>query len=209
MKFIMKIFLVVIFLFGISATTIKASEGTIELESITAENYRCYAASIQTMNLNYQILITCRNLVYPAGDNIFQYVVWADPIKEDKPIKLGTLGLGRANFTTKTPFSSLFVTTEINKRGKEPEGPTVMIGNVERIAFLDEPSPGQIIDVGENEIEEATPTTPVQTPTATEDKPQTNENGRLLTGLRRAGIVIGIVLITIVGIVFVLTRMKR
>jgi hypothetical protein len=208
MKTCLKIFLVFLFIFSLSITKVKASEGTVELESITAEDYRCFAASIQMLNWNYNILVTCRNLIYPAGDNIFQYVVWADPIEKGKPIKLGTLGLGRANFNTKTPFSSLFVTTEINKRVKEPEGPTVMIGNVERITFLDEPSPAEVIDIREDE-EEITPALTTQIPTTSEERPTTTESNRLVRGLRRAGIVIGIALIVIVGIVFVLTRMRR
>jgi hypothetical protein len=208
MKSLLKIFLVVFFLFSLSISSVRAMEGTTELESITAEDYRCYAVSIQMMNWSYQILVTCRNLIYPAGDNIFQYVMWADPIEEGKPIRLGELGLGRASFRTKTSFSSLFVTTEINKRGKEPEGSTVMIGNVERIHFLDEPSPAQVLDIGEGEPE-ISPTTATLTPTTPEERPESTDSNRLVMGLRRAGIVIGIALITIVGIVFVLTRMRR
>lgn len=208
LKLISKLLFSTLLLFIISVGIVKASEGTVELESITAEDYRCYAASIQQMNWSYQILVTCRNLIYPAGDNIFQYIMWADPIAEGKPIKLGSLGLGRAKFGTKTPFSSLFVTTEVNNKAKEPQGPTVMIGNVDRITFLDEPEPAQVIDVGDDEPE-VTPTTTQQEPTPViQDTPDT-DNNRLVRGLRRAGIVIGIALVTIVGIVFVLTRMRR
>ncbi|MBN1168632.1 hypothetical protein JXA63_01960 [Candidatus Woesebacteria bacterium] len=208
-KSCLKILLVFLFIFVFSATKINASEGTIELESITSEDYRCYAVSIQMMDWKYNILVTCRNLIYPAGDNIFRYVAWADPLEGNKPIKLGELGLGRASFNTKTPFSSIFVTTEVNQRAQEPEGPTVMMGNVERINFLDEPRPGEIIDVGGEEEQEKTPTQAVKTPTPNQQPSRSLDSNRLVTGLRRAGIVIGISLIVIVGIIFVLTQMRR
>lgn len=179
-----------------------SSEGTIELDSTSSEyNFRCYAASIQMMNRSFQIPVTCRQLVYPAGDNVFTYVVWAEPLDGGKPIKLGELGLGRATFKTNKRFSSLYVTTESNKKTRSPEGPTVMEGFVERIEFLDEMDTFETIQP-EPEFSEIAPTASTPSPTL-------SSRQRLVTGLKRAGLVIGVALITIIGLVFVLTRSRR
>ena len=108
-----------------------ASEGTIELESVTGAPYRCFAASIRMQNLEYRIPMTCINLIYPADENIFNYILWATPSAGGNPLKLGALGLGRGEYKTKTSFSSLFVTTESNKDTKTPSGRVVMRGDID------------------------------------------------------------------------------
>src|SRR4030067_2211897 len=90
--------LIITFLTSITlkfAKPIKATEGTIKIYSTTNYSYRCFAASIQMMNLQYKILLTCRDLLYPAGEDIFTYMAWATPVTGDKAIKLGQLGVGR------------------------------------------------------------------------------------------------------------------
>lgn len=175
--------------------TTYASEGTIELRSTTGESYRCYAASIQMIDLNYTIPITCRDLLYPAGEDIFTYLVWATPINGGKPIKLGALGLGRATFKTKAKFSSLFVTTEKNSKTKTPSGTIVMRGDVKKITFLEgSKTPG---------LEEESVFEKEATPSPT---PSTRE--RLVAGLKRAAVVSVLALGALIGLVFVLTRKR-
>src|SRR3989344_3310400 len=103
-----------------------ASEGTVELRSTTVEPYRCWAASVRMQNQEYRIPFTCKYLIYPADENIFNYVVWATPKEGGNPIKLGTLGLGKGEFKTKKSFTGLFVTTETSKDTNAHLGLTVI-----------------------------------------------------------------------------------
>lgn len=182
--------------FFLTAKTSYASEGVVELRSTTGDNYRCYTVSLQMLDLNYHLSVSCRDLLYPAGDEVFTYMVWANPSGEGKPIKLGELGFGRAQYKTKEPFSSLFVTTERDKRTKTPTGPVVMRGSANRIAFLEGPQ----TPILEEAAEAPSTATPSPSPSARE---------RLLTGLRRAGMVALFALAAVIGLVFVLTRPKK
>src|SRR5258706_9888166 len=114
-----------------------ASEGTVEMRSSTREAYRCYASSVLMQDLNYTILISCRELIYPAGNEVFSYVLWAQPSDGSQVRRLGELGYGRLQARMNQPFTSLFVTTEANAGVGKPTGPTVMRGDVLPIRFLD------------------------------------------------------------------------
>jgi hypothetical protein len=184
-----------LFSFLLTIQTVNASEGTVELKSTTNSNYRCYATSIQMIDLNYNVSITCRDLLYPSGDDIFNYMLWATQVKDGKPLKLGALGLGRAAFKTIVPFSNLFVTTESNVKSKTPTGTTVMAGDVKPIAFLQETKPQP--EETQTPAEEETPT-----PTGQSTK------DRLVSGLKRAALVSLFALLALVGLVFVLTRKR-
>ncbi len=172
-----------------------ASEGTIEMLSTTAEDYRCWVASVRMQNQDFRIAFTCRNLIYPVDDNVFNYVLWTQPLDGSKPVKLGVLGLGKGEFRTQKPFSELFVTTEKSKDVKSPENPVIMRGSVESLeAFFGRPTP---------------------TPTPTPEKKTTEAGGqelttrqKLLLALRRAGIAALIALVAIIGLVFVITRSR-
>jgi len=174
-----------------------ASEGTVEMRSTTNEDYRCWVASIRMQNQIYSILVGCQNLLYPAGENIYSYVVWATPKEDDKPIKLGQLGYGKAQFQSKTPFSAVYVTTEVNPNVRAPEGPVVMRGQVETIRFLENP------------------TTPTPTPTSTKEEEQKKAEEttqgkslreRFALGLKRAGLAAVLAIVAIIGLVYILTR---
>lgn len=178
-----------------------ASEGTAELVSITNEPTKCYAASLRMQNLEYRILYSCRYLIYPVDETIFNYVMWATPKDGSKTIKLGTLGLGKGEFKTKTPFTALFVTTESKKDTKTPTGQVVLRGNVEPIKFLEEeltptPTPSEEEEQAtESEAEEET--TKAMT---TKDK--------LVLALKRAGIAALFALVALIGVIFVVSRSR-
>lgn len=182
--------------FFLSPNDVLASEGTIKLISTTQENYRCFASSLQMLNQVYKVTFSCRELIYPVDSNIFNYILWAQPVGEGNPIKLGSLGLGKGQFEVKSAFSGLFVTTESNARVNKPQGRVVMRGNVEPISFLQEP------------------TTPTLTPTKTEvqseqpTQPTLTTRQKLLLALKRAGIAALLTLITLIGLVFVVTRSR-
>lgn len=179
-----------------------ASEGLVELESQTDEPSRCFAASLRMQSSEYRILFSCRYIIYPVDENIFNYVMWANPVDGGKTIKLGALGLGKGEFKTKTPFDSLFVTTESKKDTKIPTGNVVMSGDVESIEFLGsettptptpDPDAADELTGDEEELEE------VQQLTTRE---------KLVLALKRAGIAALFALVALIGIIFVVSRSR-
>jgi len=172
-----------------------ASEGTIEMLSTTDERYRCWVASVRMQNQEFRIVFTCRDLIYPVDDNVFNYMLWTTPVDGSKPVKLGVLGLGKGEFRTQKPFSALFVTTEKSKDVRSPQSPVVMRGSVESLeSFFGQPP------------------TPTPTPSPEEEVKEEGQElttrQKLLLALRRAGIAALIALVAIIGLVFVITRSR-
>lgn len=179
-----------------------ASEGTIELTSQTDEPYKCYASSLRMQNLEYRIPFSCRNLIYPVDETIFNYVMWANTKDGGKTIKLGALGLGKGEFKTKTPFVTLFVTTERKKDTKTPTGRVVMRGNVQPIEFLESeitPTPTPPPDSEESANEE------IQ---EEEIKQEITTREKLILALKRAGIAALFALVALIGIIFVVSKSR-
>lgn len=176
-----------------------ASEGTFELRSTDTNKYKCFAASLQMQNLSYQVLISCRNIIFPVDDTIFTYILWANPKDGGNALKLGSIGLGRGEYTVKTAFTSLFITAEQNGGVKAPAGKVVMRGSIKPVSFLEKEitanNNNETVKNEEEQVAEPTPT-------------KTSVRDRLLTGIKRAGLASGLALIAILGLVFVLTRPK-
>lgn len=141
--------LLVAILFFVASSSLKsarASEGTVELKNIQNTTARCFAASILMQDLSYNIIVSCRDIIYPGGTNVFTYVMWANPIDGGSPFKLGTLNFGKVAFRTQIPFSGLFVTKEDTGNVGKPNGPVIMQGSLQGISFLDTvptPNPNQ------------------------------------------------------------------
>lgn len=182
---------------------ILASEGTAEVVSTTPDKtYRCFVASLRMQNLEYKILFSCRDLIYPADENIFNYVLWAQPIDGDRPIRLGTLGLGKGELGTKTSFTSLFVTIEESPNPRNPSDRVVMRGNVKPVEILREekfqtPTPS---------LEEIRKTEEEATKAKTPEKLSTRQ--KLSLALRRAGVAALLASVAIIGLIFVITRSR-
>ena len=179
--------------------TVSASEGTFELRSTDDNNYKCYAASLLMQNLNYKIILSCRNILFPVDETIFTYMLWANPSAGGKPVKIGSVGLGKGEYATKVAFASLFVTTEQNVNTKEPAGNVVMKGSIKPILFLEKEITDSSDEKTEDGEEEISPS-----PTPKVSNLSTRE--RLITGFKRAGLATGLALVSILGLVFVLTR---
>jgi hypothetical protein len=198
MKYLLGVFFSSFLLF--SAVNISsASEGTFELRSTDSNKYKCFAASLQMQNLNYKIIISCRNIVFPIDETIYSYILWANPKDGGDIFKIGTIGLGRGEYALKPAFTSLFVTAEQNPSVKIPTGKVVMKGSIKPITFLEK-------EVTISEEEEGAETGDAKTPTSTPETQKVSVRDRLLTGLKRAGLASGLALIAILGLVFVLTR---
>ena len=198
MKRIIMLFISGLLYFSI-VNTVSASEGTFELRSTDDNNYKCYAASLLMQNLNYKIILSCRNILFPVDETIFTYMLWANPSAGGKPVKIGSVGLGKGEYATKVAFASLFVTTEQNVNTKEPAGNVVMKGSIKPILFLEKEITDSSDEKTEDGEEEISPS-----PTPKVSNLSTRE--RLITGFKRAGLATGLALVSILGLVFVLTR---
>lgn len=177
---------------------VEASEGTVELRNVNAGESRCFAASVLMSNFEYKILLSCRDLIYPADSNSFAYVLWGrkagDP---NKVFKLGTVGFGKGEFKTKDTFSELFVTQEQTDGVRNPSDIVVMRGGVDRIGLLERapeptPEPTAMVDADNNFL----------SPSG-EDAAQAEEAGGGFSILKLiGGILVGIIVfIVIVAIV--------
>ncbi len=191
---------VFLFLLIFSFKIASASEGTFELRSVDANKYKCFAASLQMQDLSYKVLISCRNIIFPVDDTIFTYILWANPKDGGNALKLGSIGLGRGEYTVKTAFTSLFITAEQNGAVKTPTGKVVMRGSIKPVSFLEKEVTTTNNDNETTKDEEEQVAEPTPTKTSVRD--------RLLTGIKRAGLASGLALIAILGLVFVLTRPK-
>ena len=135
---------VAILFFGI-VSPVKASEGVIELDNVIGESARCFAVSILMPDYNYRILMSCRDLIYPVGDNVFKYLVYAVPVEGKRDNQLGELGVGKAQFSSRDQFYSLYVVREKGQIGSQKAQQTVVMrGNVSRIKYLDTGEQGEI-----------------------------------------------------------------
>lgn len=201
--FIISIFFA-IGLFVMSPKQAAASEGQFELANTVGENTRCYALSVLLQNGTYNVVVTCRNLIYPSDENNSMYILWSR--NGNDIVKLGSLALGKASFNTKTAFNQLFVTLEVTDRVNEPSNRVVMRGNLRDIAFL---------------AEVATPTPTVArnaNATITESQPEDLGNPpvipalttreKLLIGLKRSSVIAGAALLGLIGLIFVITRSR-
>ncbi len=124
----------------------QASEGYVNLSNTQGTTARCLAESILMQDLNYSLLVSCRDIIYPGGINVFTYVMWATPIDGGSTFKLGTLNFGKVSFRTNIPFSGLFVTKEDTANVGKPTGAVIMRGSLQPYSFLDAvptPNPNQ------------------------------------------------------------------
>lgn len=178
-----------------------ASEGTIELRSTTGQASRCSVTSVLMTDLNYTLLASCRDLIYPPTVDLFTYVLWSNPIQAgQKSVRLGELAFGKSEFRTNLAFSSLFVTAEQTGGVNSPSSIVIMQGQVQPVSFLAGPPKPTIAPTVPEEIKQ-----PISTPTAT-------KSGTLLSGARRVLmiflIVILVFVIVAVALVFLFRRLS-
>ena len=181
----------------ISVSKVSASEGTFELRNRVGESARCYATSVLMQDRNYNVLISCRDILYPGGTNVFEYVIWATPLEGGNPFRLGTVDLGKILYKTKTPFSSIFVTKEEDDRPRSPQGPTVMAGNLEIITFLDNPTTADL-----------NPTNELGEPEVTPEPTETPSRGGIGRIIAAGGVLAFIAIFGLVLVLFVISRRR-
>ena len=140
--------------FLVLPSNVDASERHYKLKNLVGESARCEVDAILMPNQEYQMLIGCRDIVYPGGESIFSYALWGNPEAGGNPVYLDTLGVGKITVETRTAFSSMFVTRETTNKPRNPVGTIVMQGSLERSDFLDNPNAVQLpaSELGEPEV---------------------------------------------------------
>lgn len=169
---------------------VAASEGTAELNNVVGEQGRCWVGSVLLKSFSYKLIVSCRDLTYPASDeDVFDYGFWIVPSDGKPPVKLGVLGVGKAEFGSNVRFSTVLVTKEGKQQSGQKMGPVVMRGEIRPIKFL------------ETGIGEPTPTlepAPLRPTGATEGQAQAPEQ------VAAKGVQLGATILKVVGVAFVL-----
>jgi hypothetical protein len=204
----LKIFAIILLLAAavlVASKPAQASEGTANLTSPTAENASCFISSVLLENRNYKLIVSCRDLIYPPSQDLFSYILWTTPAEGGNAIKLGELGVGKAEFNTNRAFSELFVTSEPDNRVRSPSDRVIMRGSIEPLNFEGKVEAAQAPPEEKEEpaesfgeiIEEPTPT-----PTPIPQQPG------VLGGIRRAGIIALAIFFVIILAIAAITRSR-
>lgn len=117
-----------------------ASEGTAQLKNVIGNDIRCSVYSVLMEDHIYTVLVSCRDLIYPADAGVFSYVLWANPLTGSGPIKFGELSRGKATFRSDRAFTLLFVTREKDPATNAPSPDVVMSGVITPDPFLSNPA---------------------------------------------------------------------
>lgn len=125
-------------LFASSFSAVAAFDGQVNLTNRVGDEGRCWAGAVLMQNQNYKILVSCRDITYPGGNEVFYYVMWANPANGGNAERLGDLGIGKNEFQTRNEFTSLFVTREKGTNVNTPSGSIVMQGTLQPIGILSE-----------------------------------------------------------------------
>jgi hypothetical protein len=186
-----------ILILSLEATpTVLASEGLFELRNTQGGNARCHVTSVLLPNLNYRVLLSCRDVTYPGGAEIFNYSVWATKVEDGSAFYLGEVGVGKAEYATNIPFNSVFITSERAPKPRTPTGNVIMQGTLKANAFLDVPGVAQPIT--EDELEEASPV-----PTVAPEPEKKSAASRILAA---GGVIAFICIYALLLVLFVITR---
>ncbi len=175
MKNLLKASVLSVALFTLTTTSVFAFDGEVNLTNRVGADGRCWASTVLMQDQNYKILLSCRDITYPGGNEVFYYVVWANQASGTKAERLGSLGLGKAEFQTRNEFTSLFITKEKSANANAPTGVTVMQGTLQPIGILQERG-------------KETATTPAQTPNPISGDNQTITATPITTPQPRTGI---------------------
>jgi hypothetical protein len=207
-NFAVLISVIVLFIFSfLTKNRVLASEGLVELRSTTEDDYHCFVASLLMTDGKFNVNVSCVDLLYPPRPpDVNVYMLWGTPSSGDKAIKIGELGVGKAEFDVKEAFTTLYVTVEENDKVKTPGQYIVMEGVVEPISFL-------------QRSQSPTPTPEENEETTTEESGEEGEEeitdvsklstkDKLLLAFRRAGIAALLALVAIVGLIFVVARSR-
>lgn len=180
---------------------VEASEGTFELQNQVGESARCYATSILMSDQRYRVILSCRDILYPGGTEVFNYVLWGQPNGGGNPFRVGTLQLGKVEFRVSDAFNRLFVTKELDDRPRKPEGTIVMSGNYQRIEFLDGNQVSPVTSLPDEVPNELISPSPEASPTT-----RVSQGRSIFRMIAAGGIVAFLGLFGVILVIFVITR---
>lgn len=188
------IFLFLAFVFLVRSAL--ASEGLVELKSITSDKHRCFVSSVLMPDSNFLLAVSCRDLLYPPDDSITRYSLWLVPVESGiQPIKIAELGLGRLELRTAVAFRELYVVLEKKFPGRRDTETVVMRGTVSPLTFLENPGTGTPVPEGYTDI-------PVV------NKSDLGFTEKIGEAIKRAGVAFFLFVAVCVGLVFVVLKSK-
>lgn len=188
------------------ATPVKANEGVVQMEASDGTQGRCFVVSTLLADFRYKMLVNCRGLKYPIAQNLFQYVMWADH-GDDKPTRLGTLGIGKREFAAPRAYGRLYVTKEAGSEPQQPSNNMFMSGGVSPIAYLE----GVGVDVVAPNPS-PTPTPATQDPSVPQIPDPADEDASSVgigSVIRVLGVIVIVIVVIIVIIAFVSASRRR
>lgn len=173
-----------------------ASEGEATLTNKIGTQATCWMGSVFMQDLNYHIIGTCRNLTYPGGAEIVNYVLWGNPEASGTAFRIGELGLGKFEYRTQNAFTSVFVTVERDRNVRTPSGQLIMQGTVKPFSILEGKTRATSAPEAGTKADEVLES-PTPTPAA-----QASGIAKFLTG----GIIAFLGLFAVIFILFIITR---
>lgn len=182
---------------------VRANEGTVDL---VGNNVECLATSVEVTPKKYDILLRCKNVVYPPGTGNLYYL-WAEG-ENSKITRLGDIELGKAKFSANTPFNKLFVTIEQKKNPMSNSGIVVMRGDLTSFVFsnITEAEPTTIKPLEEEKVTTDEEVQKIEEEAQKSD--QTSILTRITSFLLRAGVIILIVVAVVGVIMFVISKIR-
>lgn len=204
--------LVGVFLLG--AARAQASEGTAFLTS-DQTGVRCFAASVLLDVDNYQVIVSCRNLIIPPAANRLFYRAWVKRISASTPqgkaplgglirseyASIGDLSNGKLTARIRDAFNEVLVTSEAEESPRNPSLDRVVAqGTMKPLEFGPTPTGTQLSD---QPIVQATPT---PTPTPTKSPKATKPGSVVGTAIRVFLVVLGVIVIVAIVISIIQRR---
>lgn len=201
-QIIASLLFIVTFTFG--ASQVNASEGLTNLRNLQDTSARCFVSSVLMSDFNYQILLSCRDIIYPVEAEVFAYTLWAREKGTNQVFRLGEVGIGKQLFTTNKPFTSLFVTQEQTQEPQSPSGRVVMGGRVQPIPLLDNPN-----SLRPTPAPTPSPTAQLSAEDVLDQKDDTTSEFNAGSALRVVGIILLVVVVAIVLIALISASRRK
>lgn len=193
---------------------VEASEGTAFLTS-DQTGVRCFAASVLLDVDNYQVIVSCRNLIIPPAANRLFYRAWVKRIPastqagkaplggliRSEYASIGDLSNGKLTARIRDAFNEVLVTSEAEEQPRSPSlDRIVAIGSMKPLEFG--PTPTGTLVSGQPIVQPSPSISP--TPTKT---PRVTKPGSVVgTAIRVFLVVLGVIVIVAIVISIIQRR---
>lgn len=191
------VFSLIVLTFMFSVNSVLASEGRFQLKNTIGTDARCEGASVLMQDLNFHVIMSCWDIIYPGDTQVVSYVIWAQNTDGDVD-NVGTLGVGKVEFEVDEAFTRLYVTKEITNRVREPQGSIVMQGNIQDFELRSASTTNAQFTDGDGDPNSTATPSPTIEPEQSKRSP--------LNIFRIGGAIAFLALAGIIGVVLVITR---